>query len=105
MKSVLLEDLDLSPEGSKEIVELLARKRGIKDYESMSEDRFLEAIISSKPAKKCEKSKFIKARIREIEREFKKSKHKLSKPIRDEIRKNLYETKKEKSFYTRNKKD
>ena len=97
-KRILLEDLDLSPEESKEIVELLARKRGIKDYESM-------ANISSKPAKKCEKSKLLKARIREIEREFKKSKHNLSKPIRDEIRKNLYETKKEKCFYARNKKD
>ena len=42
MKSVSLEDLDLSPEESKEIVELLARKRGIKDYESMSEYYFIK---------------------------------------------------------------
>ena len=92
MKSVSLEDLDLSPEESKEIVELLARKRGIKDYESLS-------IILSKPAKKFEESKFLKARIREIEREFKKSKHKLSKSIKDEIRKNLYEIKNRKNLF------
>ena len=55
MKSVSLEDLSLSPEESKEIVELLARKRGIKDYESMSEDRLLDAIISSKPVRKDKK--------------------------------------------------
>ena len=55
MKSVSLEDLSLSPEESKEIVELLARKRGIKDYESMSEDRLLDAIISSKPLRKDKK--------------------------------------------------
>ena len=92
MKSVSLEDLDLSPEESKGIVELLARKRGIKDYESLS-------IILSKPAKKFEESKFLKARIREIEREFKKSKHKLSKSIKDEIRKNLYEIKNRKNLF------
>ena len=48
-------------------------------------------IILSKPAKKFEMSKFLKARIREIEGEFKKSKHKLPKLIRDEIRRNLSE--------------
>ena len=76
MEGVLL---DLSPEELKEVVELLARKRGIKDYESMSDDRLLDAIISSKPVKKFEMLKFLEARIREIEREFKKSRHKLPK--------------------------
>ena len=99
MKSVSSEDLDLSPEESKEIVQLLARKRSIKDYESMSEDRLLDAIISSKPAKKFDKLKFLKARIREIEREFKKAKHKFSKSIKDEIRKNLYEIKNKKNIF------
>ena len=100
MKGVSLTDLNLSPEESKEIVELLARKRGIKDYESMSENRLSDANISSKPAKKSEKSKFLKARIGEIEREFKKSKYDLLKPIRDEIRRRLYEIKNRQNLFT-----
>ena len=43
--------------------------------------------------------KSLKARIREIEIEFKKSKHKLPKLIRDEIRKNLYQIKNKKNFF------
>ena len=66
----------------------------------MSEDRLLDVILLSKPAKKSEKSKLLKARIGGIEREFKKSKHKLSKPIRDEVRKNLYEIKNRKNLFT-----
>ena len=99
MKGVLLKDLDLSPEELKEVVELLARKRGIEDYESMSEDRLLDAIVSSNSAKKFEMSKFVEVRIREIEKEFKKSRHKLLKLIRDEIRKNRYEIKNTKNLF------
>ena len=55
--------LSLSPEESKEIVELLAQKRGIKDYESMSSDRLLSAIISSTPVRKGKKPKISKGRI------------------------------------------
>ena len=51
MQSLSLGDLNLSSEESKEIVELLARKRSIKDYESMSKDKLLSAIISSKPVR------------------------------------------------------
>ena len=42
----------------KEITQLLARKRGIKRYKSMPEDKLLDAIILSKPVKKSKKSKF-----------------------------------------------
>ena len=45
MEGVLLKDLNLSPDELKDVVELLAQKRGIKDYESMPDDRFLEAMI------------------------------------------------------------
>ena len=41
MKSPSLRDLKLSSEELKEIAQLLARKRGIKGYESMPEDRLL----------------------------------------------------------------
>ena len=85
MRSISLQDLCLSSEESKEIDELVAQKRGIKNYESMSNDKLLSALISSITARKGKKPKFSKARIEEVEKEFKKSKHKLSKPIRDEI--------------------
>ena len=99
MKSVSLKYLSLSPEESKEIAQLLARKRGIKGYKSMPEDRLLDAIISSKPAEKSEKSKFSKARIGEIETEFKnKQRNNFSKSKIKEIRKNIYEIKTRKNF-------
>ena len=71
--------LNLSLEESKGIAQLLARKRGIKDYKSMPEDRLLNALISSKAAKKGEKPNFSKARIGKIEREFNESRHTFSK--------------------------
>ena len=100
MRSVSLKDLGLSSEESNEIVELLARKRGIKDYESTSSDRLLNALISSIPVRKGEIPKISKVRIGKVEREFKKLNHKLSKPIRDEIRRNLYEMKNRKNLFT-----
>ena len=71
MQSPLLRDLNLSSEELKGIAQLLARKRGIKDYQSMPEDRLLNVLILSKPVKKDKKPKFSKARIGKIEREFK----------------------------------
>ena len=90
----------LSSEKLKEIAQLLARKRGIKDYESMPEDRLLNALILSRPLKKDKKTDFSKARIGEIEREFKKLKHKFSKSKRNEIRRNLSEIKNKKNLFT-----
>ena len=78
----------------------MQKKRGIKDYESTSNDRLLSALILSKPVRKGKKLKFLKATIGGIESEFKKSKHKLSKPIRDEIRRNIYEIKNRKNLFT-----
>ena len=52
-----LKDLHLSSEELKEIAKLLARKRGIKGYKSMPEDKLLNALISSKPAKKLKNQK------------------------------------------------
>ena len=59
-----LEDLGLSLEYLKAV----AKVRGIKDYESMSEGELLSAITPSKKAKKAKKGKnpkkdFSKARI------------------------------------------
>ena len=44
-----LKDLGLSSEELKEIATLLAKKRDIKDYKSMSEDELLSSFTSSKP--------------------------------------------------------
>ena len=45
MQSLSLRDLNLSSKESREIAELLARKRGIKGYEKMCNDRLLSALI------------------------------------------------------------
>ena len=68
-----LKDLDPSSEELKEVAKLLAQKRGIKDYKSMSEDKLLSALILSKPVKKSEKSKinFSTPRIEKIRKELK----------------------------------
>ena len=60
-----LKDLGLSSEQLKEIAILLAKKRDIKGYKSMSEDELLSSLTSSKPVKKGKKPKtsFSKAKI------------------------------------------
>ena len=60
MKSVSLKGLRLSPEESIKIVESLARKRGIKDYESMSRDKLLSALKSSQNKNKSRSEKKLK---------------------------------------------
>ena len=65
------------------------QKRGIKSYESMSEDRVLSALMLLKPVKKSEKPKinFSKERMEKIRKEFNKSRHKFSKSKINEIMK------------------
>ena len=57
MPILSLKDLNLSSEELKEIAKLLARKRGIKGYKRMPEDRLLSSLISSKPTKKVKSQK------------------------------------------------
>ena len=93
-----LKDLELSSEELKEIATLLAKKRNIKSYKSISEDEVLSALISSKPVRKGEKNfdetkpktNFSKAKIEKIRREFNESRHKFSKSKINEIRRNIY---------------
>ena len=102
-----LKYLNLSLEELKEIAELLAKKRGIKNYESMSEDRLLSALISSKPVKKSEmnfddtkpKINFSKARIEKIRKEFNESRYKFSKSNINEIIRSLYEIQNKKYLF------
>ena len=78
MKRVSLKDLILSPEESKDIAELLVQKRGIKDYENMSNDKLLSALKVSENKNKT--------RIEKIREEIKKLQHKFS---RQELKENL----------------
>ena len=51
-----LRGLGLSSEELKEIATLLAKKRYIKGYKSMSEDELSSSLTSSKPVKKDKKT-------------------------------------------------
>ena len=64
MKRILLKDLSLSPEESKEIAEVITQKRDIKDYESISSDKLLSALKASENKNKT--------RIEKINEEIKK---------------------------------
>ena len=52
MESLKLNDLNLSLEESRDIIEFLARKRGINDYKQKSNDELLNAIKKSKKKRK-----------------------------------------------------
>ena len=67
MRRVTLKDLILSPKELKDIAELLAQKRGIKDYENMSNDKLLYALKASENKNKT--------RIEKIREEIKKLQH------------------------------
>ena len=103
-----LKDLELSSEELKEeIATLLAKKRNIKGYKSMSEDEVLGAIILSKPVRKGEKNlidtnsktNVFKARTEKIRKEFNESRYRFSKLRINEIRRNIYEIENEKNLF------
>ena len=71
MERLSLKDLNPSPEEKKDIAILLAQKRGIKDYENMSNDELLSALKASKDKNKT--------KIDKIKEEIKKLDHKLSR--------------------------
>ena len=81
-------------------LKVIAKIRGIKGYESMSEDELLSAFTLSKPVKKGKKTKanFSKPRIEQIRKEFNESRCKFSKLKIKEIRKNLYKIENEKNL-------
>ena len=102
-----LKVLNLSSEELKEIAKLLAKKRGIKGYKSMSEDRLLSALKASESLKESEKNfddtkpKIIlfRPRIEKIRKEFNESRHKFSKSKISEIRRNLYAIENKKNLF------
>ena len=90
MKRLSLKDLDLSPEERKDIAKLPAIKRGIKDYETMSNDKRLSALKASENKNKT--------RLEEIKEEIKELQHTFSRQEIKEIKKNLYETENKKGL-------
>ena len=74
-------------------LKLAAKSRGIKDYENKSEDDFIKILSEPKT-----KTSLSKKKIRDIRKDFNKSRYKFSKPKIKEIRKNLYEIENKKSL-------
>ena len=62
MENIKLGDLYLSKEESKDIIELLAKKRNIKNYKSKSSDRLYN--IFKKQSKNKKKNRRYKRRIK-----------------------------------------
>ena len=84
---------------SLEELKLVAKSRGVRGYESMSEDKLLNVLNPLKQTKKGKKSEtsFFKAKIEEIRKKFNELRYKFSKLKIKEIRKNLYEIENEKN--------
>ena len=86
-----LKDLNPSSEESKEIAKLIAKKRSIKGYENMSEEKLLRALKASESENKT--------RIEKIREGLKNLQHKFSKSEIEEIKKSLYEIENKKSLF------
>ena len=84
MRPVSLKNLILSPEESRDLAELLAQRRGINDYENMSNDSLLSAVMMLEND----------TRIEEIREEIKKLQHAFSRQEVKEIEKNIFEIEK-----------
>ena len=92
MENTKLGDLYLSEKESGNIIELLAKMRNIKDYQSKSSDRLHEIF------KKQSKNK---ERIDNIRKDLKDLSYKLSKSELKQIKTNLYNIEKRKKISTK----
>ena len=95
MENLNLADLKLSQEDSRDIIELLARKRNIKNYKRKSNGKLLQAIKEDKINKQQPKNK---KRIDNIIEDLKNLSYKLSKSELQKFRENLYNIEKTKQF-------
>ena len=92
MADIKLGDLYLSKEESKDTMELLAKKRNIKNYKSKSNDRLYKIFKKQSKNKK---------RIDDIRDELKDPTYNISKSESKEIKKNLYNIEKRKKISSR----
>ena len=89
MVNIKLEDLYLSKEESKDIIELLAKKRNIKNYKSKSSDRLYNIFKKQSKNKK---------RIDDIREELKNPKYSILKSESKHIERNLYNIEKQRKI-------
>ena len=89
MANIKLGDLYLSKEESKDIIELLAKKRNIINYKSKSSDRLYNIFKKQFKNKK---------RIDDIREELKNPKYNISKSESKDIKRNLYNIEKQRKI-------
>ena len=89
MASIKLGDLYLSKEESKDIIELLAKKRNIKNHKSKSSDRLYNIFKKQSENKK---------RINDIREELKNPKYSISKGESKDVKRNLYNIEKQREI-------
>ena len=89
MDSIKLGDLYLSKEESKDIIELLAKKRNIKNYKSKSSDKLYNIFQKQSKNKK---------RIDDIREELKNPTCNILKSKSKDIKRNLYNIEKQKKI-------
>ena len=89
MANIKVGDLYLSKEESKDIIELLAKKRNIKNYKSKSNDRLHNIFKKQSKNKK---------RIDDIREELKNPKYNISKSESKDIKRNLYNIEKQRKI-------
>ena len=82
---------------------ITCKKRGIKAYKSISEDRLSSAVKTSESLKETEKN-FDDTKLKinfleKIRKEFNESRHKFPQSKINEIRRNLYEIENEKNLF------
>ena len=92
MADIKLGDLHLSKEGSKDIIEFLAKKRNIKNYKSKSSNRLYKNFKKQSKNKK---------RIDDIRDELKDPTYNISKRELKEIKKTFYNIEKRKKVSSR----
>ena len=92
MVDIKLGDLYLTQEESKDIIQLLAKKRNIKNYKSKSSDRLYKIFKKQSKNKK---------RIDDIKEEFKNPAYNISKSESKFIKRNLYNIEKRKKISSR----
>ena len=92
MDSTKLGDLYLSKEESKDIIELLAKKRNIKNYKSKSSNKLYKIFKRQSKNKK---------RIDDIREELKNPTYKILKSELTDIKRNLYNIEKRKKISSR----